>query len=757
MSDGRPSGFTLPRATAELALVAVHVSVVVGFDRLYRGSGYLGPLLAFVLGAHALAFLGRVRSVPAPIVAAVAVVAAVLTASWTLFGETTTAGIPSLATWHAARESLTAAHEAFAHVVAPVQPLDGFQLAAGLVLVGAVWFSDWAAFRLRTTVEAVVPAAVLFVFASLLGSGAHQWSSALIFTAAVLLFVAAHRALRSQVDQAWLSTTPAAGPRALLRAGGAVAVVALGAGVLVGPHLPGASADPVVAWRDKSTGGGSRITVSPLVEMRRRLVEQTDAEAFTVHANRPEYWRLTSLDRFDGNLWSSSGRFSNAGEELPTITPDIDRTREVTQTIEITGLSAIWVPVAYQATGLPQSSQPLRWDDDSSTLIVDADQPSSDGLTYTAVSQVPELRPEVLARDQGKDSTFVDETYSALPAGFPRLARERARQATAGAKNRYEQARMLQDWFRTHFRYSTTVSAGHSDDALVSFLQDKVGYCEQFAGAFAAMARSLDIPSRVAVGFTPGEADPEQPDTYHVLGRHAHAWPEVWFPSIGWVPFEPTPGRGIPDAQGYTGVPAAQDDGGRAQTPTITTSAQPNGTSTPASTTAPGRTTATTKPSTDRAGTGASPESDDPSSRSGPWAKAAVAVVVLVVAWLGTVLLVPVIRRRRHRRGGRDGHILDAWADAVAPVRWTTGASPAPAETYREFAARVADSIGIVGDPFRQLAEVVTRTSWSPEPPSAEDESQALDLSGTVRSDLVAHQSPASRLRRRLSWREALR
>ena len=61
---------------------------------------------------------------------------------------------------------------------------------------------------------------------------------------------------------------------------------------------------------------------------------------------------------------------------------------------------------------------------------------------------------------------------------------------------------------------------------------------------FAAMARTLGIPSRVAVGFTPGVINDE--GWYSVLGKNAHAWPELWFDGIGWVLFEPTP-AGITD------------------------------------------------------------------------------------------------------------------------------------------------------------------------------------------------------------------
>lgn len=74
------------------------------------------------------------------------------------------------------------------------------------------------------------------------------------------------------------------------------------------------------------------------------------------------------------------------------------------------------------------------------------------------------------------------------------------------------------------------------------FLAQRRGYCEQFAGTYAAFARAVGLPSRVVVGYTPGELRDD--GRYYVQGKHAHAWPEIYFDGVGWVPFEPTPGRG---------------------------------------------------------------------------------------------------------------------------------------------------------------------------------------------------------------------
>ena len=117
--------------------------------------------------------------------------------------------------------------------------------------------------------------------------------------------------------------------------------------------------------------------------------------------------------------------------------------------------------------------------------------------------------------------------------------------------------------------------AGHDEDAIRSFLDARRGYCEQFAGTYAAFARSIGLPARVAVGFTPGELTD---GVYVVRGQHAHAWPEVWFEGIGWVPFEPTPGRGAPGAQSYTFVEPQQSTEGDSPSSSATT-AVPGGAS----------------------------------------------------------------------------------------------------------------------------------------------------------------------------------
>ena len=94
-------------------------------------------------------------------------------------------------------------------------------------------------------------------------------------------------------------------------------------------------------------------------------------------------------------------------------------------------------------------------------------------------------------------------------------------------------------------RSSTTASqlSRRDGDPIEQFLAERIGFCQQFSGTFALMARSLGLAARVAVGFTWGDPVEGEENTYRVTGRHTHAWPEVYFEGLGWVAFEPTPGE----------------------------------------------------------------------------------------------------------------------------------------------------------------------------------------------------------------------
>ena len=118
-----------------------------------------------------------------------------------------------------------------------------------------------------------------------------------------------------------------------------------------------------------------------------------------------------------------------------------------------------------------------------------------------------------------------------------------ARRVVGSARTPYAAVLALESWFRRQggFRYEELPPPSAGAPLVAFVTQTRAGYCQHFAGAMALMLRMLGIPARVAVGFTSGTP---KDDAWVVTDHDAHAWVEVWFEGHGWVPFDPTPGRG---------------------------------------------------------------------------------------------------------------------------------------------------------------------------------------------------------------------
>ncbi|MBW3557937.1 MAG: DUF3488 domain-containing protein, partial [Actinobacteria bacterium] len=304
---GGPVGWrTDPSLGGTLALTALTLAVAIGFGRLFTGAGFLGPVVLATLASHATAWWCRRRRIPTAAAGAATITVAALVGAWTILGHTTAYGLPTPATLGAAVEALASARGAFSVVKAPAAVLPGFVLATVLALGISAFMADWAAFRLRATFEAIIPSFTLFIFTAALGTAHHRSLAVVLFVTGVIAFVLVHGLARSNRAGTWFGGRPGNGPRTLVRTAAGLGTACLLFGLVVGPNLPGADDPPVVRYKNRAQGGASnRTTVSPLVDIRGRLVERAGVEVFTVKASVRSYWRLTSLDTFDGTIWSS--------------------------------------------------------------------------------------------------------------------------------------------------------------------------------------------------------------------------------------------------------------------------------------------------------------------------------------------------------------------------------------------------------------------------------------------------------------------
>ena len=696
---------------ATVALTFLTAVTAISLCRVFPDWAYLRPMLVVCFGVHAVMCLLRVLKVSAWLALPAGLVALAVLIGLIYFRDSTRFGIPTGDTIEQFRISMRLVWRQFPRAVSPVPSEGSFAIAATTALGLCAWLADSFAFRAFGRAEAVVPAGVVFVFTSALGVNRNRVPVAALWVGAAILTIAALRMAHARDDSAWMgrrrqslwSALPAAVACALFATTGAVAVA---------PQLPGAGDKALLDTRNRD--GDVTEVVSPLVDIRSRLVNKGNVELFTVKTNTPRYLALTALGQFDGTRWSTLGEDTRVADG--TLTQPPPNSELVLQQITVRKLGGALAPAARTATAATWQGRSLLWANEAGALYADGGlQP---GYQYQVTSADNDPSPDDL-----RTATVVgapNPAYYDLPKSLPAEVRGLAQQITAGAATPYDEARAIQDYFRKNFTYSLTVQRGHNNDAMLNFLSIKKGYCEQFSGTFAAMARSVGLPTRVMVGFTPGilRAD----NLYHVAGRHAHAWDEVWFDGFGWVLFDPTPGRGAPGSEQHTGTAAAQETGngtagGTVDKSTPTPTFQPPLSQRPSAENGPSTGVSVPRPTL-------KPVSDGGSSG----ALIIAAILLLIVAW---VVGMPRVLNRWSRRRLRDpaDRVTSAWAATVRSLTMA-GAPRVAGSTPLEY----AKSIDVGRAETVEIARLVTRAVYSPRGV----DNGAADRSELLRSEVDA-------------------
>ena len=168
------------------------------------------------------------------------------------------------------------------------------------------------------------------------------------------------------------------------------------------------------------------------------------------------------------------------------------------------------------------------------------------GDTYTITSSVSVAETESL-RAAGTDyPVWALTKYTSLPAELPQRVRDLGAELTAEAGTPYDKAKAIEGFLRT-LPYTLRVEPPpFNADGVDHFLFTlRKGYSEYFASAMAVLLRTVNVPARLATGYTTGNKVPDQ-EAYVVTDSHSHGWVEVFFPNYGWISFEPTPGGSLP-------------------------------------------------------------------------------------------------------------------------------------------------------------------------------------------------------------------
>ena len=305
---------------------------------------------------------------------------------------------------------------------------------------------------------------------------------------------------------------------------------------------------------------------------------------FTVTAPRPQLWKITTLDRFDGLRFVRSGVDPAGGyQDLPLpLNPSWYRFA----TFTIKGLRSDLLPSEQGTTvGVDYGAAVLHDPDGTARTSGSA---LKSGASYATLSYIPQPVPadlraaprayppaylrytdfdlpapaqsglKLASTDPYRPGVFVTgRTVGAphpglAPAAGPGVARrilaspyagmyELARRLAAGRRSSYDVAIAIESYLKDNYFYSEQ-PATHRYPLEAFLFTDGAGYCQQFSGAMALMLRMDGIPARVAAGFLPGSYD-SATRRYVVRAVDAHSWVEVYFDGIGWVPFNPTPAR----------------------------------------------------------------------------------------------------------------------------------------------------------------------------------------------------------------------
>ena len=508
-------------------------------------------------------------------------------------------------------------------------------------------------------------------------------------------------ALRAEVAE----TSP------LARVGRRIAAASLGAAVIVPGLAPGVADKPFGAGGNGNgdgSGSSSVVAINPITQLHGQLTARDNRTLLTYTSNATQtfYLRMTTLDHFNGDEWSQSELRASPDHRVSNGLPGplgLDATvptRSVNvQVSAAKSFKVPWLPLPYPATSVDIKGD-WRYEDQTRTVF--SSRTNTRGVKYRASALLPLPSAAGL---RAATSSGVDALYTQLPVGngaIPQDIVNLTQAVTAKGATAYDKAVLLQDYFQRNFHYSTDVPSGNGTNALREFLlHTRTGYCEQFASAMAAMARILEIPARVDIGFTPGTPTN---GAFKVTAHDAHAWPELWFDGYGWLPFEPTP-RG----DGQVSQPAYSVKASSRPDPTQPTTA-PTGGATP-------RPTASSGPKLPR------DEGGSTLGKTGAGASHTSLIVLLALGFLLLLLLaaVPgvsrvVVRRRRWALAETPASAAHAaWSELQATVQ-DLGGRWDPAETPRTTARRLVRELEPspeTAEALRQLARAEERARYA--------------------------------------------
>ncbi|MEU6021500.1 DUF3488 and transglutaminase-like domain-containing protein [Micromonospora sp. NPDC047134] len=457
----------------------------------------------------------------------------------------------------------------------------------------------------------------------------------------------------------------------LAAAGRRLAVVGLALAVLVPLAVPGMTVGLMNSFNSGvgaglGTGlGGSpgRVDLFAALSGELNQSQVTDLVKVTTSEEEPFYLRFGVADdlRADGfRVRGPNGQRANG--DLPDPTggprPGVERTRH-RATVEVS--RELNMPL------LPFYTEPVNVDDlgnnwfyDPNLQVIFSNRDNSRGKKFSFDYVRSTYTPQALRSAQPLPADLPLRRQQTVTPDVPEV-RALVAELTQDRRTEYDKVRAIYDYFSEDngFTYQLSTEEGTSGQQILDFLENKAGYCQQYAAAMAWMVRDAGIPARVAFGFTNGNR--RTGDTLTLTNRNLHAWTEVYFDNFGWVPFDATPTYGVPGSTRSAWAPDV--DAPEETTP------QPGATDTPDEIDTTAAPDSGPNQFDEGVDPGAAASPDTPAGQSSPWPW----LTLLGVLALLLLLAVPALRRLAlRRRRGRPAPVART-LDPPDPTSATTG------------------------------------------------------------------------------------
>ena len=734
-----------PTRRALLAVPAAALCAVAGLS--FNGAFEIGDIavlcaVAAVLPAGAITALARFRSATGGLDVRVPDVVLATAVGWLVV-------VPLAAIWqeHAhgggstspasfltvLRTSLTDGASRLL-TTAPPAPPTAVLLATVATLVW--WASVWttaAMLRGATPLAPLLPPAILLglgTAASVAAGGPGAVGTAAAWVVVAVVYLALEQAVREHPADTVVSGG-GGGSRwgAALAAAptlGAVTACALVA-VSTASHLPGLARR--APWDPRSVVSPPVVaadSTDPLTQAVAWLKEGTSTQLFTVDTSAPDQsLRWAVLDGYDGRHWSSSARYVPAGKSLPpgdAFDAPPGPSVEVRDSVSLDGMPGPFLAAPGRA--LRVSGTAVRVDPRLG-LIATMDGRPAGTLGYTVEATVPRFDDVARLEAATPGSGRALDAFQSLPAGLPDDVTQLA--GSVSAADPYDQLKALAAAVHDAFGYDRDAAAGQSYgrlNGLLAYGKDSAtpsgASADAFATLFAVAARQSGFPSRVVVGFVPGQQI--SPHTYAVTGADVRVWPEVYFTGVGWVPF--------PDAvPGGAGTPSAGSAPVEAQPTAAPTSA--------ADTSSASATSSGPQPGI---------ELHNPRPGSSPLlvllALIGVLFALAVLLFAGFALSAAVRHKRERAARRRDPDPRTrtqwAWLDGLDAL----GIGADSVLTPTELRATAPETAGEDGaEPLRKLARFAELAAYAAEPPASAEADEAWECAEQIRV-LVRRRTP---------------